>query len=487
MSGNHHRSRHRAGHASRRVDPDEPRRLAGPGEPSRRAVVSGLAGLAGLTGLTGLGVLPSAGRAQAAVVSRQIAETFWRPADLGAGRLGGTVLTPNGVRIGSPLGTRGYADPWGGPAAVGYDVATWESPAVTPGFAWTELIASWNADTPPGTWVEILVRGLDGGGAPTAWFVMGRWCAADVAEGGAIARTSVTGQRAAGASVATDTLMTGGAAAFRSWQVRANLLRRSGTTVSPVLRLAGAVASAVPTAGSTSEPTSAFGGTVATLDVPSLSQEVHAGHYPQWGGGGESWCSATTTAMLLDYWGAGPRAAELAWVRPAVDAQVDVAARRVYDAAYGATGNWPFNTAYAATRSTAEGPLEGYVTRLPDLAAAEAFIRAGVPLGVSLSFTAGQLSGAGYGTDGHLMVLVGFDATGNPVVNDPASHMVADNARVRTTYRRDQFERAWANSGRTAYVVRPSRAATPPRPAPPGPPAVPVDFTPGERTIQRRW
>lgn len=187
MSGSFTRSRHRAGIV---------------GTPSRRAVLGGLAGLS---------LLPLAGRARAAAVPRQIAERFWRPADLGTGRLGGTVVTPAGVRIGSPLGPRDYADPWGrGAGAVRYDVATWESPAVTPGFAWTELIASWNADTPPGTWVEILIRGLDAGGAPTAWFVMGRWCAADVAEGGAITRASVAGQRAAGASVATDTLMTGG-------------------------------------------------------------------------------------------------------------------------------------------------------------------------------------------------------------------------------------------------------------------------------------
>lgn len=465
MSGSFTRSRHRAGIV---------------GTPSRRAVLGGLAGLS---------LLPLAGRARAAAVPRQIAERFWRPADLGTGRLGGTVVTPAGVRIGSPLGPRDYADPWGrGAGAVRYDVATWESPAVTPGFAWTELIASWNADTPPGTWVEILIRGLDAGGAPTAWFVMGRWCAADVAEGGAITRASVAGQRAAGASVATDTLMTGGGAAFRSWQLRANLLRRAGTTASPALRLAGAMASAVPTAGSMNEPTSAFGGTVATLDVPSLSQEVHAGHYPQWGGGGESWCSATTTAMLLDYWRAGPSAAERAWVAPPVDGQVDLAARRVYDAAYGGTGNWPFNTAYAATRTAAGVPLEGYVTRLADLAAAEAFIRDGVPLGVSLSFTADQLTGSGYDTDGHLMVLVGFDAAGNPVVNDPASHLVASNARVRAVYQRGQFERAWANSGRTAYVVRPSRAPTPPQtPLPPAPSAPRVGITPGGRTIPRRW
>ena len=360
-----------------------------------------------------------------------------------------------------------------------YETATWDSPVVTPGFAWTELIASWNAETPPGTWVQILVRGIDALGTATAWLVLGRWAAADVSGGAAITRASLDGQRTAGAAVSTDTLVTGAAAAYRSWQLRVVLLRAAGTTATPVVRLAGAVATAVPATGSTAEATSRFGGTVTTLAVPTYSQEVHSGHYTAWGGGGEAWCSATTTAMILDYWGAGPTPAEKAWVSPATDAQVDVAARMVYDAEYGGTGNWPFNTAYAGTRATAGVPLEGFVTRLADLAAAESYLSAGVPLGVSLSFSADQLTGAGYGTGGHLMVLVGFDGAGNPVVNDPASHLIADNARVRMTYQRGQFERAWAESGRTAYVIRPSTTIA----APPTPSGARVPISPGSRSV----
>ena len=103
------------------------------------------------------------------------------------------------------------------------------------------------------------------------------------------------------------------------------------------------------------------------LAVPAYSQEVHIGHYPQWDNGGEAWCSPTSTAMVVDYWGAGPTAHETAWVDPAVDAQVDFTARNVFDYTYDGAGNWPFNTAYAATR----GDLRGFVTRLRSLAEAE--------------------------------------------------------------------------------------------------------------------
>lgn len=460
-----------------------------PGAPAGGRGLSRRALLTGLGGLAVAAAWPSPAAVAAADGRRQIAETIWRTADLtgGVGSGSGLALTAHGVRLAAPTGQRSYADPYtAGAGTLTYESAFWDSPVITPAFAWTELIASWNADTPAGTWVEVLVRGLDPAGSPTAWFVMGRWSAADVGDGGAIQRTSVPGQRAFGASVATDTLQTGGGAAFRSWQLRVVLLRRAGTAASPTLRLAGAVTTAVPPAAATNEPISAFGGMVGTLDVPAYSQELHAGHHPAWGGGGESWCSAATTAMLLDYWGAGPTASERAWVRPPVDAQVDVVARSVYDAAYGGTGNWPFNTAYAGTRTTAGVPMEGYVTRLPDLAAAEPFIRAGVPLGVSLSFRAEQLTGAGYGTDGHLMALVGFDRAGNPVVNDPASHLAADNGRVRATYQRGQFEAAWANSGRTAYVVRPGTPAMSPEPAGTGLAGPSVSVTRGDRAIRRR-
>jgi len=44
---------------------------------------------------------------------------------------------------------------------------------------------------------------------------------------------------------------------------------------------------------------------------------------------------------------------------------------------------------------------------------------------------------------------------------------VPDNAQVRTTYDRERFEAAWANSGRTTYVMRPAWVPLPPAPAEP--------------------
>ena len=71
-----------------------------------------------------------------------------------------------------------------------------------------------------------------------------------------------------------------------------------------------------------------------------------------------------------------------------------------------------------------------------------------------MSFEKDELDGAGYGTNGHLMVVAGFTDSGDVVVNDPASHLLKDDAQVRTTYRRDQLENAWVpHSGGTVYVI----------------------------------
>ena len=96
--------------------------------------------------------------------------------------------------------------------------------------------------------------------------------------------------------------------------------------------------------------------------------------------------------MLLEHWGARPRRATR-WPGSAthVDPEVVHGVRRVFDRSYGGAGNWAFNTAYAGARG-----LRAYVTRLRDLTEAEAFVAAGVPLVVSVTFREDELDGAGY-------------------------------------------------------------------------------------------
>jgi hypothetical protein len=393
---------------------------------------------------------------------RDIAYHAWTTsADFAAGTPQGTTVADDSLTIGAPTGTTSYVDPFGDGSARSYDQASWTSPVVQTGFGLTELVGSWNATTPPGTWVEVALAGQTDLGTTTKWYVLGRWASGDDTAAGDIHRTSVPNQGDTNGSVAVDTFVAATGRSLNNWQLKVTLYRLAGTTETPVVRSVGAMASRLPAEKKVAA--SPLGGAEGVvLDVPTYSQETHIGHYPQWDGGGEAWCSATSSAMVLDYYGAGPTAAETAWVDPTdADPQVDHAARSVFDYSYDGAGNWPFNTAYAGTRG-----LDAFVTRLRSLTEAEQFIKAGIPLIASLSFKKGDLPGAGYGTNGHLMVIVGFDAAGNVVVNDPASHLIKSNDEVRTTYDRAAFENAWVpHSGGLVYVVHPASTPLPPQPA----------------------
>lgn len=326
-----------------------------------------------------------------------------------------------------------------------YDVGRWVSPWVEPGFALTELVPSWEARTPGDSWVEVEVRGQAASGKRSSWDVMARWAYGDRF----LQRTTVSGQDDDLASVSVDTWKA--PAGLTRYRLRVSLLRRAGaSTVAPSLGYAGAVASAGTFGGATSRPgvASRKGGTV--LDVPRYSQMVHQGHYPQWGGGGEAWCSPTSISMVLAFHDALPSAKEYAWVADGhASPWVDHAARMTYDHGYGGTGNWAFNTAYAARQTG-----RAHVTRFTSLRAVEKLVARGLPAIISIAFGPGELSGAPISSsNGHLLVVSGFTGSGDVVVNDPA----ADGpAGVRRTYDRGQLERAWLTASKgTTYVVRP--------------------------------
>jgi hypothetical protein len=332
---------------------------------------------------------------------------------------------------------------------------TWVGPVVTPGFAFNRLVASWNADTPGDSRLRVEAQATTAAGETSDWYVLGIWAADDHA----LHRTSVSAQADALGRVDTDTLAASGDP-FATYALRVRLDRTTSDDPSPSLRMLGAAVSGGPAYSASTATSTALAGDAVELPVPALSQEVHARQYPQWGGGGEAWCSPTSTEMVIEYWGRGPTADDLAWVDSGyADPSVDFAARSTYDTAYRGTGNWPFNAAYAARFG-----LVSFVTQLRSLAEAERFVRAGVPLVASIASRPGELDGflfAG-GTSGHLVVIVGFDASGNPIVNDPAAWT---NASVRRVYPRAQFERVWLRgSAGTVYVIHPADVPLPPTP-----------------------
>lgn len=354
----------------------------------------------------------------------------------------------------------------GGVVLASGTAGTWISGWREPAFTFTRLIPSWNADTPDGTAIGIEVQARRASGGETRWWSFGSWAYGDAQ----LKRASVRGQRDGDGEVDTDVLLA--SVPMSAYRVRLTLSRATGSSATPVVRLVTAVTSdpstlpggpatlpGGPATASRTIPSPVGPGAGMELAVPSYSQEIHAGEYPEYDGGGEAWCSPTSTAMVMAFWGKGPSRDELSWVPGRyADPQVDHAARYTYDATYGGAGNWPFNTAYAARYG-----LRAFVTQLRSLNEAERFIAAGIPLVASVKVAPGALPGflLPQGSAGHLLVISGFTASGDVISHDPAAE---SNATVRRTYPRAAFERAWLGGSKgTVYVIHPPATPLPAR------------------------
>lgn len=290
---------------------------------------------------------------------------------------------------------------------------------------WSRAVPSWQADAPAGTALTIQLRAeLDG--CWTRWYALGQWSSA------AEQRHSLDAQRDDNARVATDTLLLSRPASALQWRVELHSADASTPALRSIAVALGPAAEAEPQPLPAIEP----------LRVPLLSQMV----YPD---GGPVWCSPTSLTMLLAYWFAQTGEPQLA---PFADPESVAAlvAPGVYDSVYEGTGNWPFNTAYAAALG-----LSSYVVQLSGLGELAAWLAADVPLVASIAWQPGELDDAPVGhSNGHLVVVVGLDQRGDVVVNDPAADPRAGQS-IRRSYPQAQFRRAWNASGRTVYLIGP--------------------------------
>jgi hypothetical protein len=385
--------------------------------------------------------------------SNAITLTRWTSdADFARGTSEGVAVADGTLSLSATgLETTRYTDPFGGDERL-YDVGTWTSPVVELDYDVDQAISSWNAVTPTGTWVETLFRARYADGTESKWYVLGRWTSGMDYAAGDIHRTSLNGQGDTDGTVLTDTYASRKKRKPVAFQTQVRLLRPAGASSTPRL-------DAVTTMTSAAYPdhhktTSAFTlGGAKELKVPPYPQNIHSGEYSEYGGGGEVWCSPTSSAMVMKYFGASPSADELADI-PYADPEVDYAAMHVWDYAYDGAGNWPFNAAYAHTYG-----LDSFVTRLRSLAEVERFVDAGIPVIASVSWKLSDMPEAGYATNGHLLVIIGFTDEGDPIINDPAAN---SHENVLSVYTRENFEKVWQEStGGVVYIYHPKGTPLP--------------------------
>ena len=305
----------------------------------------------------------------------------------------------------------------------------WLSPRIKSPVAWDQLVVSWNAAAPTGTFLKIQASASSFAHA-TKFYPLGLWSP----DNGIFPRTSVAGQMDADACVKVDTFVLNHPA--KSVQIRLTLGRTNGAL--PALKFLGLSFCNSRITPPVPPPNRAAWGKI--IPVVERSQQS----YPDGGG----WCSPTSLSMVLTHWGSESNRADWNLDAPEV-------AAGVYDRQFKFhTGNWSFNTAFA-------GSLDGmraYVTRFSDISELEDWIAAGIPVIISARYDLLQ-DGRPDDFSGHLTVCRGFTENGDLVINDPWTDLKVES--VRHIYKRENVRRAWATSHNTVYLVYPENTKLP--------------------------
>ncbi len=331
--------------------------------------------------------------------------------------------------------------------SFGGEMMVSESDTISAGMEWDEAIVSWNIKRPEQAWLKVEAQAL-WKDRVSPWYTLADWTG-DMAKG---RRTSIPDQKDSLGEVETDMLKLAQGCA----EIKLRLsTRKIGDGPDPQLKLLTVSFTNSRAESPSAKPHRAAYG--RTVEVPQLAQGPHefgklkydpdkvSGDFKNWFSQvkGAQYCSPTCVTMVANHWSQKLGRSDITLTVPNAIASV-------FDEKYPGTGNWPFNTALLGSF---EG-MRSYVTRLANLTDLERLTANGIPVVCSVS--SNMLKGKPPGGDGHLVVLVGFDKSGNPVFNDPGK---ADE--IRRTYTRENFQKAWDKSGRTVYICHPDSVRLP--------------------------
>lgn len=303
--------------------------------------------------------------------------------------------------------------------------ATYESQPIDPEFPFNELLLSWNIYTPPAAGFRVEARlSTDAGETWSPWLYFGEW-------GEAPPRGEKTTSFERGL-VDVDYFRAAPNVTFDRVQYRVTGSARAANAEIHIDLVAVCVSD---TTGRDQRRNREHAGSSRPdqwqrrLPVPPRSQKSEAADIAG------RICSPTSLSMVMAFYG--------------IDRPTQKVAETCFDAANDIYGNWPRNIQAASALG-----ISGYLTRIADWDTAHGFIAAGRPLIASVRVDApGALPGSPYPTtNGHLLVVCGFDKEGNVEVNDPA----APTGQTAMRYPREAFARAWfGGSGGVAYVLLP--------------------------------
>jgi hypothetical protein len=303
-------------------------------------------------------------------------------------------------------------------------VGTWTGPEMLTGFAFTEVVPSYNPNCPPEAGVRLDLRVRDAKrGAWSQWLYMGSWgktvgkekrVTRDESVGGAVNIDYLTLRRPADAYQTRLTFYSFALDESANPAVRRLAVCYSGVANEPEkFERAGGV-----------EALSA-GAWARDLAVPFRAQGVE--HKALKG----EICSPTSVSMVMQHFGLDRATAENALA--------------IYDAEYDLFGNWGRAVAFAG-----QNGFDAYLRRFRNWDQVKEMIAAGQPIIASIRFKEGECpSLVMKKTAGHLIVIRGMTPAGDLIVNDPASKEKGNGA----VYPAEEMTRAWLDKGGVGYVI----------------------------------
>ncbi len=304
----------------------------------------------------------------------------------------------------------------------------WTSPEVETTIPFSELIPSYNAETPGESGVNFHVRVRDAeSGDWSPWLYIGQWGTTvhwpsrtiEFDHGKVNVDNLVLERLADGFQMRVD---------FYDYGLPAESAADGGAV--PSLRLLAVNYSGVVEDEELRERYGrgrpiAEGDWARSLPVPFIPQRDSG---PEIGG---STCSPTCVTMAMAY-----RGVEMPLVANCL---------AIYDREYAIFGNWARGVAQAG-----EHGLNAWLTRVRSWEDVKSYIAEGTPLIASIRFGEGEFpSNVMNSTNGHLILIRGMTEDGDLIVNDPASRDRGEGV----VYVAEELANAWWGRGGIAYVI----------------------------------